>query len=171
MTNVTTEPRKTFWEGYRAEDNERIHKAIPDSGACDKRFKAVENFRVFSNMYYRFHNDGDTPNHQAFNKLARIAREIDPELGILDGEVMLSYHSKRSVGGFLEAIGEPLTDAAVAELDQFEQTLVSEALAATDELLKKLAASEAALKDINPELSRKFNEATRIVARSTGYAL
>jgi hypothetical protein len=92
----------TFWNGRRESDANKIHPYIPFMGACDT--PALENFRVFQNLYYRYYNDGDRPNNLRVESLARKAG--------LEG---FKYNSW-TVQQDLERIGDGLIDAALAEI-------------------------------------------------------
>jgi hypothetical protein len=94
-----------FWDGRREAEADAVQKYIPFVGSCNT--PALENYRVFVNMYYRFYNDGDHPHASRMTSLAKKA-----------GIANFKYAGGRwAVKRDLERIGDGLLDAALAEIE------------------------------------------------------
>jgi hypothetical protein len=96
---------ETFWNGRREAEADAVQKYIPFMGSCNT--PALENYRVFMNLYYRFYNDGDQPNNMRLKSLAKKA-------GIADFKYVGGPWAVRHD---LERIGDGLLDAALAEIE------------------------------------------------------
>ena len=94
--------KNMFWGGYRSADVSTVEAVIPIEGRYYPA-GAVENFRMFSNMYYRLYNDGDRPSYSRMNMLAKRV-----------GTEYRYYNMERD----MERIGGLLLDAAVEELQR-----------------------------------------------------
>ena len=93
---------QSFWNGRRDSDIKTVGSYVPFMGECST--PALENFRVFQKLYYRYYNDGDRPNVMRLKSLAKKA-------GIAGFEYY-SWNLKQD----LERIGDGLIDAALAEI-------------------------------------------------------
>jgi len=94
---------ETLWNGRREAETNSVQLYIPFMGSCNT--PALENYRRFMNLYYRFYNNGDRPNVMRLNALANRA-------GIQDFE-----YRRWSLERDLERVGDGLIDAALAEIE------------------------------------------------------
>mgnify|MGYP001081162092 CR=1 FL=1 len=85
-----------FWDGRREGEVDLVRSEVPFMGECPKDRPMLEEWRKFSNAYYRRYNDGD-----GFKgKLRFMAKRFDVHL-----------HNERD----LEELGDKVLDAALAE--------------------------------------------------------
>ena len=85
-----------FWDGRREGEVDLVRSEVPFMGECPKDRPMLEEWRKFSNAYYRRYNDGD----RYRNKLRHMAKRFD---------VALNWDED------LEILGDKVLDAALAE--------------------------------------------------------
>jgi hypothetical protein len=89
----------SLWGGRRDEDVGKLDADVPMLGEVkDKRRPMLEEFRKFSNAYYRYYNDGDA----YYNKLRHMANRF--------GITLSSYREET-----MEELGDAVIDAALVE--------------------------------------------------------
>ncbi len=103
----------TIWAGARSKSLNFIEAALakelaraPTVGrVTDPKLQVLEAFRLWQQLYYRRHNDGDRPNYGRTGKLARITGVFYNGESLTDG-----------IDQLLEDIGNALISAAFTTL-------------------------------------------------------
>jgi hypothetical protein len=91
--------KTSLWAGRRGDEVAKLDADVPIYGEIeDKNRPMLEEFRKFSNAYYRYYNDGDS----YYNKLRHMAKRF--------GITLSSYREET-----MEELGDKVIDAAINE--------------------------------------------------------